>query len=68
MGLDEAYTHGGKAHIFKGLDGEWYMRLLAPNGEIIAATEGHKNYGDIHELWKNYFSQFILSDEYGEPL
>ena len=69
MGLDEAYSNGGKAHIFKSeLSNEWYLRLLAPNGEIIAATEGHKNYGDIHALWQTYFHQFTLSDETGEPI
>ena len=61
--------HGGKAHIFKSeLSGEWYLRLLAPNGEIIMASEGHKNYTDVTELHERYFGLFTLSDEHGEPI
>ena len=61
--------HGGKAHIFKSeLSGEWYLRLLAPNGEPIMASEGHKNYTDVKELQEKYFPLFMLSDETGEPI
>ncbi len=71
MELDEITIepHGGKAHIFRSeLSGEWYLRLLAPNGEIIAATEGHKNLLDIRKLWRKYFPDFSLADETGEPV
>ena len=65
--MDE--THGGKAHIFRSdLTGEWYLRLLAPNGEIIMASEGHKNLLDIRKLWNKYFPEFELADETGEPV
>jgi hypothetical protein len=65
---DADLDHAGKAHIFKGLSGDWYLRLLAANGEIIAATEGHRNYQDVVDLRNKYFSEFILSDEHGEPI
>ncbi len=71
MELDEITIepHGGKAHIFRSeLSGEWYLRLLAANGEIIAATEGHKNLLDIRKLWIKYFPDFSLADETGEPV
>jgi len=44
--------HGGKAHIFKSeLSGEWYLRLLAPNGEIIMASEElHRRDGTAREV------------------
>ena len=31
----------GKFEIFKGKDGQFYFRLRAPNGEIIASSEGY---------------------------
>lgn len=62
-------AHAGRAHFFKSeLTGEWYLRLLAANGEIIASTEGHKNFTDLRELQRKYFPAFIASDETGEPL
>lgn len=61
--------HAGKAHIFKSeLNGEWYLRLLAGNGEPIMASEGHKNLDDVRMLHDKYFPLFTLSDEFGEPL
>lgn len=57
-------NHGGKAHIFKSdLTGEWYLRLIAANGEIIAATEGHRNHKDVLDLCMKYFPLFELVED-----
>lgn len=31
-----------KYKLFKGVNDEWYFHLCAPNGEIIAQSEGYK--------------------------
>ncbi len=31
-----------KFEVFKGIDNQWYFNLKAPNGEIIASSEGYK--------------------------
>lgn len=57
----------GKAHIFQSLmSGDWFLRLIAPNGEIIAASEGHKNKQDVVDLAEKYFPQFTITYE-AEP-
>lgn len=35
-----------KFEIFKGKKKEWRFRFVAPNGEIMAASEGYKNHKD----------------------
>lgn len=32
--------------IFKGVNGQYYFRLRAPNGQIICQCEGYKNKSD----------------------
>ena len=34
-------TNSGKFEIFKGIDGQFYFRLKAPNNEIIGWSEGY---------------------------
>lgn len=45
-----------KVSVFQGKDGQWYFSLVAPNGETIATSEGHKNRVDVLELVAKYFS------------
>lgn len=33
----------GKIEIFKGVDKQYYFRIIAENGEIIAVSEAYKN-------------------------
>jgi uncharacterized protein YegP (UPF0339 family) len=35
--------------VFKGDDGDWYIRRIAPNGEPVAISEGHVNRSDAYD-------------------
>ena len=49
------------ADIFKGEDDQWYLTLIAPNGEKILSSEGHKNRRDLVFLWNDYFKDWYLT-------
>ena len=49
------------ADIFEGKDGQWYLRLIAVNGETLMSSEGHKNLVDVRNLWKDYFPDWTLA-------
>lgn len=38
-----------KFEVFEGKDGQWYVRLRARNGEIVAQSEGYESEGAARE-------------------
>jgi hypothetical protein len=49
-------------------DGQWYFRLVADNGELVAHGEGYHNRGDMYQTIDTYFPEWErkdVSDEEG---
>ena len=61
--LHELPEHGGYTTIFSNyLTGEWFLRIVGANNEIIATTEGHKNRIDLVHLRDRYFHNWDIKD------
>lgn len=39
-----------KFEIFKGRNGDWYFRIVARNGELIAMSEGYERKDSIRRI------------------
>lgn len=46
---DEPDAADDTFEVFKGEDKEWYIRQVAPNGEVVLISEGHKRLKDAME-------------------
>jgi uncharacterized protein YegP (UPF0339 family) len=45
--------------VFKGADGDWYIRLIAGNNEPLFTSEGHQNKGDASQIANSVSNQLI---------
>lgn len=64
----ETIMHRGQAELFTNETGDWFLRLRADNGEILATTEGHANKQDVIDVRDKYFWSFAVPNEAAEGL
>jgi len=52
-----------KLEVYEGVDGEWYWRRIAGNGEIVAEGEGYTRKADATEGAKLNFPDDTIKEE-----
>lgn len=46
-----------RAELFQGKDDQFFFRIVAPNGEVIAQSEGYSRKSDARETLEKHYPQ-----------